>query len=126
MTRKNSSEAELAQLRERRWSEADARVVLAQLERSGDSVLAFARAQGLTAQRIYWWRSRLSDEGRDTASRDEAEFDQLSFAPVVVTSLGRSAAVVLRLGELEIEVIDPRKVEPTWLAQVLATAKGVV
>ena len=112
-------EAKLARLREDRWSEADARLVLTAVERSGDSVLAFARAHDLNAQRIYWWRSRLSDEGRD-----EAMPEQISFAPVVVTGLGRTPAVVIRIGELEIELFEPQKVEPTWLAQVLAVAKG--
>ena len=119
-------ETNLALLREQRWSEVDARVVLAQFERSGDSVLAFARAHGLNAQRIYWWRSRLSERVPDDVRQDETELDELSFAPVVVTGLGQTKAVVLRLGELEIEVVEPQKVEPIWLAQVLAAAKGVV
>ncbi len=118
MARKNLVGAKIAQLRERRWSEADARVVLAELERSGDSVSAFARAHGLSAQRLFWWRSRLSDE-----ARDEVALEQLSFAPVVVTGLGRAPAVVLRVGELEIDIHEPLKVEPAWLAQVLAATK---
>lgn len=118
MTRTNLVETKLAQLRQRHWSDADARIVLAQLEASGDSVSAFARAHGLSAKRIYWWRTRLSDNDQ---RGDERE--QLSFAPVVVTGLAGTPAVIVRIGEVELAVVDPQRVEPTWLAQVLAAMK---
>jgi hypothetical protein len=43
---------------------------------------------------------------------------------VVVTGLGRSPTLVVRLGELEIDVLDPGNVEPRWLAQLIAAAQG--
>jgi len=43
---------------------------------------------------------------------------------VVVTGLGQTPAVILRVGELEVAVVDPHKVEPTWLAQLLSAMKG--
>jgi hypothetical protein len=119
MTSKNLVEAKLASLREGQWSEADARVVLAALERSADTVLGFARTHGLSAKKIYSWRTRLSDRGQH-----DGEHEQLSFAPVVVTGLARTPAVIMRIGEFELEVIDPQSVEPTWLAQLLAAMTG--
>jgi transposase-like protein len=119
MANKNSVEAKLASLREGQWSEADARVVLAALERSADSVLGFARTHGLSAKRIYSWRTRLSDR-----SHRDGEREQLAFAPVVVTGLGRTPAVIVRIGEFELEVLEPQRVEPTWLAQLLAAVTG--
>jgi transposase-like protein len=118
MASKNSVEAKLAQLREGQWSETDARLVLAELERSGDTVSAFARAHGLSAKRIYSWRTRLADK-----TRNEVAVDRMSFAPVVVTGLGRTPALILRRGELEIEVVEPQEVEPAWLAQLLVAAE---
>ena len=112
-------EAGVAQLRNRRWSEADARVVIEALERSGEPVTAFARRHGLDKQRIYQWRSRLSDEARDR----EEQTEHLSFAPVVVTGLGRAPAVVVRIGELEVEVHDPQKVDPSWITQLIAATR---
>jgi hypothetical protein len=110
--------AKLAAIREQRWSQADARVVLELLERSGDSIPVFARANDLSAQRLYWWRSRLVEEPK----RNDVELEQLSFAPVVVTGLGQqSPAMRLRLGELELEVIEPSRIEPTWLARLLVS-----
>jgi len=43
-----------------RWTEQDAREVLAALETSGKSVRAFALERGLDPQRIYAWRRRLA------------------------------------------------------------------
>jgi hypothetical protein len=41
------------------WTEADARRVLADWERSGITLEAFARSRGLVPQRLAWWRKRL-------------------------------------------------------------------
>jgi hypothetical protein len=40
----------------RRWTEQDARVVRAPLERSGQPVRVFAEEHGLDPQRLYVWR----------------------------------------------------------------------
>ena len=118
MAHDNLLKAKLAALREQRWSEADARVVLEQLERSGESIPVFARANDLSAQRLYWWRNRLVEEPKC----DEVKLEQLSFAPVVVTGLGQqSPAMRVRIGELELEVVEPSRIEPTWLARLLAS-----
>lgn len=43
----------------RRWREAEARTVLAELEASGLEVLDFCRRHGLDPQRIAYWQRRL-------------------------------------------------------------------
>jgi hypothetical protein len=43
----------------RRWTESEAREVLAALDGSGLSVAAFAAREGFGVQRLYWWRHRL-------------------------------------------------------------------
>ncbi|HET9625835.1 MAG TPA: hypothetical protein VFP84_30945 [Kofleriaceae bacterium] len=40
------------------WTEADARRVLADWERSGETLEAFARGHGLGLQRLAWWKKR--------------------------------------------------------------------
>lgn len=45
--------------RQTQWTEADARRVLAQWQRSGDTLEAFARSRGLVPQRLAWWKKRL-------------------------------------------------------------------
>ncbi len=49
-----------------RWTEQDARVALAALERSGKSVSVFAAEHGLDPQRLYMWRRRLAGGERTT------------------------------------------------------------
>jgi transposase-like protein len=120
MAGNNSLVAKLAELRERRrWTKDDARDVLEAQERSGESVRTFALAHGLHANRLYKWRALLAEE-----ERGSGDVEQLSFAPVVVTGLGRVPTLVVRLGELEIDVLDPQKVEPRWLAQLITAAQG--
>ena len=46
----------------RRWTAEEAREALRAQESSGQSVAAFARAEGIPPSRMYWWRSRLSSE----------------------------------------------------------------
>jgi len=58
-----------------RWSEADAREVLAALERSGRPVSVFAAEHGLDAQRVYLWRRRLG------ASAESTPFQELLVRP---------------------------------------------
>jgi hypothetical protein len=47
-------------LKSRRWRAADAEVVLAAWQASGESVSGFARRHGLDAWRLMRWRVRLS------------------------------------------------------------------
>jgi transposase-like protein len=45
----------------RRWTEQDARFVLAALERSGKPLRVFAEEHGLDPQRLYLWRRRVAE-----------------------------------------------------------------
>ena len=41
------------------WTEDEARTVLAELAKSGESLAAFARTRGLPAQRLRYWKKRI-------------------------------------------------------------------
>ncbi|MBK8013955.1 MAG: transposase [Deltaproteobacteria bacterium] len=110
----------------RRWSEAEARSMLLALERSGESVVAFARSQGVSAQRVYWWRKRLGPTGSRTNVPDD-----VSLVPVRVRyedALGleaedRAPAIVVRsVGGVNIEL--PTCVEPGWIAALTRNIEG--
>ncbi len=99
------------------WVEADARAIVAELEHCSTSVMAFARAHELPAKRLYYWRTRIHELGPSNEPG-------LSFAPVVVTGLGGGPALTMRIGALELDVHEPNKLEPSWLAGLLeAVAK---
>jgi hypothetical protein len=85
--------------------------VLAELEDSGETTAQFARTRGLSLQRIYWWRRRLREA--------EVPVSEVAFAPVVVRGIG--GTVVVRAGAFEVEVGDPSRVEPRWLAELVET-----
>lgn len=99
----------------KRWSEAEARHVLATWEASGKSIGAFARAKGVTAQRLYWWRERLAKVDEPAAPR---------FVPVVVKApavrLESSAAVVVTTpAGARVEVREVNATTAAWVVALL-------
>jgi transposase len=66
-----------------RWTEADARVVLGELERSGKPVRTFAEEHGLDPQRLYLWRRRFAA----VAEGDNTTFRELIVRPSAGTSV---------------------------------------
>jgi transposase-like protein len=55
--------------RSSRWTDGEARQVIAALERSGKPVSVFAAERGLDPQRVYYWRRRIA-EGDSTTFRE--------------------------------------------------------
>lgn len=102
--------------------------MLGALERSGQSVTAFARSQGVTAQRIYWWRQRLErTDGRRVVS------DDVGLVPVRVQyedavglepedRAGAPVISVRSVGGVVIEV--PTSVAPGWIAALTLDLEG--
>ncbi len=100
----------------RQWDESDAREALAAWAESGGTLSGFARRHGLTVQRLSWWRARMSPD-RPTA-----------LVPVSVTSAPlmsfATAAVSVTVGDARIDVEDPARVPPSWLAALVGAMKG--
>jgi hypothetical protein len=67
----------------RKWTEREAREVLAAWEATGESGPAFGRRFGIVPQRLWWWRSRLSST---TSSFVPVEVRRAAEAAIVVTS----------------------------------------
>jgi transposase-like protein len=79
----------------RHWTEDDARQVLARGEREGKSITTLAREEGVSPQRLYWWKKRLRGESRSTSSFVEVSIRVPGQAQpfAVQTRNGRSVAV---------------------------------
>lgn len=75
----------------RRWSEADARVVLAALQSSGLSAAAFAAREGLHPKRLYSWKRRLERDCGDAPVTTFVEVRPAGVEPI---------EVVLRSGQI--------------------------
>lgn len=91
-----------------RWTEAQAREVLAAWRASGKSMRAFALERGLRAQRVTWWRDRLGDWERAP-----------KLVPAVVREQrGVRGVVRIHLGALVIEAEHAEALPAEWLAQL--------
>ena len=117
---KHTKEAAILEsMRDRRWTSEQALAVLDAQASSGLSVQTFAAEHDLSAERLYYWRRRLKTSGG--VRRDEVQ--DVEFMPVLVTDRRSTAAVRVRLGDVEVEVADPRAVDPTWLAATVSLLK---
>lgn len=93
--------------RRTRWTEADARRVLAEWKSTGDTLEEFARSRDLVPQRLAWWRKRLR-------GRPPAEPTALTFVPATVIGSGAEPAAVIRLSHGV--VIELAGASPSWVA----------
>lgn len=98
-----------ADLTRRHWTEGTASRVLAAWRESEMSVNGFARASGVNAERLRWWRKRLDDGEHGTSTAAAA----MTFIPAAVVSAAR---VALRLpGGVELEG-DAGALPVQWVA----------
>ena len=93
------------------WTEADARRVLADWERSGDTLEAFARARGLVPQRLTWWKKRLRVALPETSTA-------VTFLPAAVSEAApvptATPTAMIRLAHgIVIELVGG---SPAWVA----------
>ena len=114
---------ELTRLAGRRWRQEDAEAVLATWEKSGLSLSEFAVEQGVSVQRLSWWRKQLEKRGHVGRSRRKRRAAAVSFIPAVMS--GSPPMVVLHLPrEVEIEVADVTAVPTAWLAAAVKALEG--
>jgi hypothetical protein len=104
-----------------RWTPEQAKVVLAELERSGLPLRTFAARRGIDAERLYRWRTRFSR----TSVRSMARVSSPGFTEITVSgtpvaqyrALGNGFEIVLTNGAL---VRVGPSFEPEALRHVLA------
>jgi transposase-like protein len=114
MGAKQATSVEIDRIRSKRWTESDARMVVAAVEASGLTIGAFAKQHALDHQRLRWWIQRFAAKREPAASP--------SFVPVVVRPErdDGSVALVVRLApQPSLEIRMPERVSPAWLAAVL-------
>jgi transposase-like protein len=98
-----------ADLTRKHWSEKTATRVLTAWRESAMSLSAFARANGVNAQRLSWWRKRLENAG---AGAPAATVAPLTFITATLSGLAR---VTVRLpGGVEVEG-DVAAIQTGWV-----------
>ena len=95
----------------RHWTEADARRVLDDWDRTGGTLEAFARSRRLVPQRIAWWQKRLRD-------RPTAQPLTLVPATVIGAALTEPTAVIRLPHGVVIEVACA---SASWVAELART-----
>ena len=102
----------------KQWRADEAREALRAWQASGLSMGAFARQEGMSAQRLSWWRKRLGDWATSNGGVSE-----LRLVPVVtsvsaeVVSQTRAIAVMRLPGAVVVE-FDAGQVSARWVAEV--------
>jgi transposase-like protein len=109
------------------WTESDAREVLAEWSRSSETVVDFARREGIAPTRLYRWKHILKSRGERAAGSSLVPVT-VREAPVVRAAGPRfaergddSVAVVIDVsnGELRVAVAETNAVSPEWVATLL-------
>ena len=94
--------------RSRQWNEEQAREVLEEWKRSGETLAAFSRKRGFVPERLYIWRKRF-------AAELSAPTRALSLVPATVVSTDAEVVVRLRDGV----VIEVANASPRWVASMV-------
>jgi len=93
------------------WTDDDARTVLEEWRRSGDTIAAFARRHSVSAWWLYSWRKKLP------TMATPREAPTLSLVPASIVAVS-GATLTLRLpGEVSIDVANA---SPSWVATLVA------
>src|SRR4051794_35362095 len=102
--------------REDVWTPEDARRVLDDAERSGESLAAFARSHGVGPARLYWWKKRLAIEAPPTAAASPT----LSLVPAVIARDATVALLIRLPGGVSIEIAEATPSAVVAIAAALA------
>jgi hypothetical protein len=103
----------------RRWSAAEARLVLVALERSGEPPEAFAARHGIRAGRLDRW----SKPEADLAKTPTVRFAEVTLAPALTDNLA-SLRLEVTAEAVRILVLDPERCSPVWVAQLAIELRG--
>lgn len=101
------------------WTDDDARTVLAAWRRTKQPLGTFARENGLVANRLYWWRKRLSEPARPV----ELEFVpavELEFVPAVITSDAGPEAPTILVRMASNVTIEIANASPRTIAEIVS------
>jgi transposase-like protein len=95
---------------ESEWTEDEARTALERWRQSGQTIAAYARAHGVSAPRLYWWRRRLRTTTPAAALGPEVRL-------VPATLVSTEATVELRLPSGV--VVEVTGASPSWMAAMV-------
>ena len=99
------------------WTEQDARRVLEECEKSGESVAGFARRLGVIPQRLFWWRKRL---GRASSLEARPAFVPVTVRPARAESIAVGVPIAVVVGNgIRVEINDVDARTAAWVAALV-------
>ena len=106
------------------WTKAEARQVLAEWKKSGLPLGTFARERGVGAERLRWWRKRLS-EATTVKRKGRMKAAAVRLVPAMIdgplADLGPEPAVSIRFpvtGPV-VDIPNVRRVPAAWVSELL-------
>ena len=113
----------------KQWTKAEARQALAEWKKSGLPLGTFARGRGIGAERLRWWRKRLSQTVPVKRKKTAAA---VRLVPAMIdgplADVGPEAAVTIRFpvtGPV-VEISNVRRVPSAWVTELLAPLVAAV
>jgi len=107
----------------KQWTKAEARQVLAAWKKSGLPLGTFARERGVGAERLRWWRKRLS-EATTVKRRKKAASVRLVPAtvnvPLVDLGVGADVSIRFPVTGPVVDIPNVRRVPAAWVSELLA------
>ncbi len=103
------------------WTEGDARTVLAAWRRTKQPLGTFARENGLVANRLYWWRKRLSEptqtmEFLPALMTGDEPTEATELMPALIVGDAEVAIVLRVTSKVTIEIA---KASPRMIAEIV-------
>lgn len=106
----------------KQWTKAEARQVLATWRKSGLPLATFARGRGVSAERLRWWRKRLSEPAAAKRKR-KATTVRLVPATVNVPLVdlgGADVSIRFPVTGPVVDIPNVRRVPAAWVSELLA------
>lgn len=99
-----------------RWTDSQAKRVLDEADRSGQSDRAFGRQRGVDPQRLSYWRQRL-DRKRERVSSSQA------FVELSAPRISAPATIEIQLTNGRVVMVPPT-IDPAILGELLDAIEG--
>jgi hypothetical protein len=106
----------------KQWTKTEARQALAAWKKSGLPLATFAREQGVGAERLRWWRKRLSESA---AAKRKRKTTTVRLVPATVNVPlvdlgGADVSIRFPVTGPVVEIPNVRRVPAAWVSELLA------
>jgi len=113
-------------VQKRRWTDAEARVILAALAASGQSQREFGARHELDEARLSRWNAKFARRGDAPSDRGRSELESSMAFATVTASVGDAATpwfavptVTITVDAVRVDVHEPANCAAAWIAELV-------